>query len=225
MSIQYQAVKDRDRYRQYFDAEPPKEMGAHELIPGYQGSFIRRHPDAERDDDSAPQRQALLGRFGLATPWAQDVDSDYKYLAIVRSEPAACLAPTKDVWRQAQPCIIPAESFYKKNVLQGENGLKHVSRASGKPMGIAGLWSTNKSPQGAVVNQYALLTINADDHPLMRNFYWGKYERRMVLILPEVDYDSWLDIRPMQRLEFIQNCPVAALKATPPFKSRATQCL
>ena len=37
-------------------------------------------------------------------------------------------------------------------------------------MGIAGLWSPWKSPEGQWVNSFTMLTIHADDHPIFKNF-------------------------------------------------------
>jgi putative SOS response-associated peptidase YedK len=46
-----------------------------------------------------------------------------------------------------------------------------IERADGAPMGIAGLWSTWKSPKGELVHSYTMLTINADGHSLMQKFH------------------------------------------------------
>jgi putative SOS response-associated peptidase YedK len=39
----------------------------------------------------------------------------------------------------------------------------------------------------------SMLTVNADDHPLMRHFHRPEDEKRMVVILEEADFDAWLD--------------------------------
>jgi hypothetical protein len=39
-----------------------------------------------------------------------------------------------------------------------------------------------------------MLTINADDHALMRNFHKPDDEKLMVVILEEEDYDAWLTV-------------------------------
>jgi putative SOS response-associated peptidase YedK len=38
----------------------------------------------------------------------------------------------------------------------------------------------------------SMLTVNADDHPLMRNFHRPEDEKRMAVILEEADFDAWL---------------------------------
>jgi putative SOS response-associated peptidase YedK len=52
----------------------------------------------------------------------------------------------------------------------------------GQPLGIAGLWSSWKSPKAEWIHSYTMLTINADDHPLMRLFHKPADEKRMVVI-------------------------------------------
>ena len=37
-----------------------------------------------------------------------------------------------------------------------------------------------------------MLTLNADDHPLMSQFHKPQDEKRMVVILPEDRYHDWL---------------------------------
>lgn len=38
-----------------------------------------------------------------------------------------------------------------------------------------------------------MLTINVDDHPLMRQFHKSHDEKRMVIILPHQRYQDWLN--------------------------------
>lgn len=39
----------------------------------------------------------------------------------------------------------------------------------------------------------SMLTVNADDHPLMKNFHRPEDEKRMVVVLEKRDFDAWLD--------------------------------
>ena len=75
-------------------------------------------------------------------------------------------------------------------------------------MGIAGLWSWWKSPKGEVIHSYTMLTINADDHPLMRLFHKPTDEKRMVVILPPDHYQDWLRATPEHSMAFMR--PIAA---------------
>lgn len=60
-------------------------------------------------------------------------------------------------------------------------------------MGIAGIWTGWRAPDGGVVRSMSMLTVNADEHPLMRSFHRPEDEKRMVVILDESDFDAWLD--------------------------------
>ena len=79
-----------------------------------------------------------------------------------------------------------------------------ISRQDGQPMGIAGLWTGWKSPSGSVVRSMTMLTVNADAHPLMRNYHKPDDEKRMVVILPPAQYDDWLDAPPDQSMHFMR---------------------
>lgn len=70
-------------------------------------------------------------------------------------------------------------------------------------MGIAGLWTGWNGPDG-VVRSFTMLTINATDHSMMRNFHKPDDEKRMVVILPEAQYDDWLRASAAQSMEFMR---------------------
>lgn len=46
------------------------------------------------------------------------------------------------------------------------------------------------NPDGETVHSYSMLTVNADGHPLMRNYHRQGSEKRMVLVLPNGAADS-----------------------------------
>ena len=62
-------------------------------------------------------------------------------------------------------------------------------------MGIAGIWTGWRAPDGTIVRSMSMLTVNADQHPLMKNFHRPEDEKRMVVILDEDGFDAWLDPR------------------------------
>lgn len=82
---------------------------------------------------------------------------------------------TKPSFREArkrgQHCIIPAQAIYEPDWRSGKAIPARIEREDGKPMGIAGLWLSWKSPQGEWVHSYTMLTITADAHPLKNQFH------------------------------------------------------
>lgn len=48
----------------------------------------------------------------------------------------------------------------------------------------------------------------------MRNFHKAEDEKRMVVILPETDYDAWLNAKPQESMAFVKQYPAELLIAT-----------
>jgi putative SOS response-associated peptidase YedK len=57
-----------------------------------------------------------------------------------------------------------------------------------------------------------MLTINADDHPLMRNIHRPEDEERMVVILAPDCFDAWLSAKPEQSARFLIPYPADQLR-------------
>lgn len=214
MCSHYQALKERERYRRHFGVEPPPEPGKLDLWPGYLGSFIRRHPHADVGDDAVPEHEALNGLFGLVPHWATDAKitrSTYN----ARSETVAEKPSFRDAWKRGQHCIIPADAIYEPDWRSGKAVATRIERTDGEPMGIAGLWSSWKSPKGETVYSYTMLTINAEGHALMRQFHKPVDEKRMVVILPPERYRAWLCASSEHSMPFMQPLAAEMLRATP----------
>ncbi len=149
-------------------------------------------PAIRRANTLAQNREAFIGQFGLLPHWAKDTNlarSTYN----ARSETANEKPSFRDAWRKGQRCIVPADWVYEPNWETGKAVRWKIAKSDGKPLGIAGLWSSWRAPNGADVLSFTMLTINADNHELMRRFHKPEDEKRMVAILDEADYDAWLD--------------------------------
>src|SRR5438093_9163201 len=48
------------------------------------------------------------------------------------------------------------------------------------------------NPDGREVFTFAMLTVNADGHPVMQRFHRPEDEKRMVVVLDPKDYGRWL---------------------------------
>lgn len=184
-------------------------QGKLDLWPGYVGPFLRPI-DTYLDDEAAPSLEALPGVFGLLPFWAKDVKlarSTYN----ARSETVASKPSFRTAWKQAQHCIIPAVAIYEPDWRSGKAIPTRITRADGELMGIAGLWERWKSPEGEEVHSYTMLTVNADDHPLMRNYHKPDDEKRMVVILPGGLYRDWLSAPASASMEFMRQYPADRL--------------
>ena len=215
MCSHYNPQTDPARLRSHFGVEGLPLGLKPSVWPGYHGPFVRKHEFADVGDDAVPFRELLVGSFGLIPHWAKDATIARRtYNA--RSETVHEKPSFRDAWKQSRHCIIPAEAIYEPDWRSGKAIATRITRADGKPMGIAGLWATWKSPTGELTHSYTMLTINADDHPLMKLYHKPEDEKRMVVILDEGDYDAWLQAPAVDSRDFMRQFPADNMVAQRP---------
>lgn len=157
---------------------------------------------------------AQLGRFGMVAPWVKDlkkVGSTHNAM----SETVAEKHSYQNAWRKGQHCIIPAMALFEPDWRTGIHIPALVERTDRLPMGIAGLWECRTSSDGEVMLSFTMMTIDATDHPVMNQLHKPRDDKRMVVILPEDQYDAWLDAKPSESMDFMQPYPAEAMIATP----------
>jgi len=210
MCAHYHSVTDPTKLQQYFDVDAPTHAVKSDVWPGYSSVFIRRHPHADVGDEAVPNREAVVGRFGLIPHWSKD-NKNSRHTYNARSETVMEKPSFRDAWRKAQHCIIPAAGIYEPDWRSGKAVATRIEAHNGEPLGIAGLWSAWRSPTGEIVSSFTMLTINADAHPLMRNFHRPEDEKRMVVILSPDYFDEWLSAKPEQSARFLIPYPADQL--------------
>lgn len=216
MCSHYQALKDQERMRKFFDTHRPPTDWPADMWPRKIGVFLRRPPEYESGDEAVPARAAELGRWGLisAQTRADGLDRAAKLSTFnARSETAASSYTFGHAWRRAQHCIIPAEAIYEPDWRSGRAVATRFSRRDGHPLGIAGLWDRHRNQAGEWVDSYTMLTINADQHPLFRCFHRPTEEKRMVVILAEGAYAAWLTAKAAETRDFLQGYDADLLEA------------
>ena len=209
MCANYHPVTAQDRLRAFFGVEPPGEAVPPQTWPGYFAPFVGR--DRDRVEFA---RRADAGLFGLIPSWAKELAFGRRtYNA--RSETVHEKPSFRDAWRRGQRCIVPAEAIYEPNWESGRAVRWRIGRADGVPMGIAGLCNVWRAPDGRSVPSFTMLTLNADEHPLMRRFHKPGDEKRSVVVLDEADYDAWLECPTDRQRDFLLPFPAERLIAEP----------
>ena len=185
------------------------------VFPRAQGPFIRR-----ARDDSGYSRELVVGRWGLIPWFAKTPDITYS-TNNARSEELAGKATYKQPLARGQRCIIPADSFDEPNWETGKNVWYRFHRADGRPWGLAGLWNTwTDKATGEVHESYTMLTINADDHPLMRRMHKpdpklppDQQDKRSVIPIAPDDVDQWLAGTGAEAAQLLRLAPVGVFDA------------
>ncbi|MFY3703225.1 SOS response-associated peptidase [Achromobacter dolens] len=218
MCSHYQTLKDSELLLKKFGAPNKPAGGKYDMWPRYPGVFIRRPVEHDAGDEAVPEREAVVGRWGLisAMTKADGLDKAGRLSTFnARSETAAKSFTFGNAWRRAQHCIIPADAIFEPDWRSGVAVATRFTRADGVPLGIAGLWDRWRDAAGHVQESYTMLTINADQDPLFRDYHQAGKEKRMVVILPEGAYGDWLTAPADATRDFLVPFPADRLVATP----------
>lgn len=121
-------------------------------------------------------------------------------------------------WRDGQLCIVPCIHFYEPMWLEHDkvHVMHKIGLADGRPFGVAGLWKERSKLDGEFEMSFAQLTMNADNHPFMKQFQRSKEQKRSLIIVPEAEWDAWLGCRnPKEAQLFFQLYPPAFMVSEP----------
>ena len=194
MCTRYISATDREIESVWKIDRRNTESWPRQLFPRSRGPFIRRARDAV-----GYERELVVGQWALVPWFATTAKLPYATVN-ARSEELSGKASYKQPWARGQRCIIPAESFDEPNWETGRNVWWRFARADGLPWGVAGLWNTwTDKTTGEFVESYTMLTLNADQHPLMRRMHKpdpklgpDRQDKRSLVLLEPQDFDQWL---------------------------------
>jgi putative SOS response-associated peptidase YedK len=150
MCSHYQTLKDAELLLKKFGArKKPAANGKYDMWPRYEGVFVRRPVEHDAGDEAVPEREAIVGQWGMIPPGTRPEkldEANKKSTFNARSETAHQLWTFRNAWAKAQHCIIPADAIFEPDWRPVDQGLSKKSvatrftRADGAPLGIAGLW-------------------------------------------------------------------------------------
>ena len=199
-----------EQLQQHFGVAPPDSAYQPEAYPGYMAPMIR----PPRTDAVPGDRACALAMFGMVPHWADVKLARQTYNA--RSETVAAKPTFRNAWKRRQFCIVPAASFYEPNYETGKAVRWEIGDLDGEPLGIAGIWEYKQDgPNGLPLLSMSMLTINADDHPLMKRFHKPDDEKRMLVLLSQEQYDEWLHAPVDEAPHFFKPYPAERLSAKP----------
>jgi putative SOS response-associated peptidase YedK len=161
-----------------------------ETYPGYLAPVIRTAEGLSSGE--AFERQLDYGMFGLVPAWANLKLARSTYNA--RTETVDTKPSFRTAWKRRQFCAIPLENFFEPNYESGKPVRWRIQHADGIPLAVAGLWEwrPNGGPEDRPLISFTMLTINADEHPLMKRFHKPDDEKRMIVLLEPNQIDEWL---------------------------------
>jgi len=218
MCANYVPVTRRARLLSFFGVERDRDENPADTWPLNAAPFIRL-------GQAGPGEPHVVdnGLFGLLPDFATEVGFGRRtYNA--RSETVNRLPSFRDAWANGQRCIIPAEAIYEPNWESGQCERWAIYQEGQVPFGIAGIYTQWRDfKTGQDVFSFSMLTVNADDHPLLKRFHKPEDEKRMVIILNPGDYAEWLSCPVDHAKRFFRQWTGPLLPEPLPLPPRAPQ--
>jgi putative SOS response-associated peptidase YedK len=199
MCSHFETVLSPSILQENFGVAPDKTLTQKDIWPGTESYFIYKTVE------SKPTNRMMTGLFGLIPSWSSD-QKIVRYTYNARYETIANKPSFREAWHRKQHCIIPVQAFYEPDWRSGKALSTALSRHDGKVMGLAGLWNCWKDNHSDLIFSFTMITINADNHPLLNKFHKVEEEKRMVVVLQENEYQNWLDADYRDRDSFLKPC-------------------
>lgn len=138
-----------------------------------------------------------------------------------RAETIGQLRTYKQPWQAGQLCLVPMMGFFEPCYESGKAERWRIGLASGQPFAVAGLWRTWMEGDGSLSYAFTQITINADEHPLMRRMHKPGDEKRNLVIIEPEHYQDWLTChKPELARSWLTNYPADRLDAEPAPKTK-----
>lgn len=186
MCVNYTTVS-RPVLRRAFGADIGGEAEwGEELYRDYLGPIVLH--------DANGQRQAQLASYSMIPKRHLPPGRDFTTMN-ARDDTVGQLKSYRSAWHNGRLCLVPMQHFFEPNWEQAQHVRWKIGMADGAPFAVAGLYREWQEDDGQTSFSFTQLTINADQHPLMRRFHRPGEEKRSLVIVPREQYDDWLACR------------------------------
>jgi len=163
MCISFASTYNQVWVKKKFDVELPSPYPA-EAFPGYVSPLIVKSQQSGRV-------ACGLAEFGLIPHWSKDRKIQ-KHTYNARIETISEKPSYRTAWTSRRFGIALVDHFYEPSYLCGKAVRTAIRNITEEPLGIASIWDTwTDVLSGEIITSFSLITINADEHPFMKNFH------------------------------------------------------
>jgi len=185
MCTNFTPTKKNEWVKAHFGVDLPAQDYPEQAFPSYPAPIVVQSHTTGRI-------ACGLARFGLIPSWAKD-DKIGRYTYNARSETVSEKPSYRSAWRNRQYGLVLLDNFYEPCYETGRAVRTEIRLESNEPFAIACLWDRWKQPEtGELFVSFSMLTVNADEHPVMKRFHKAGDEKRTPVIVPESQYTDWL---------------------------------
>ncbi|WP_180077437.1 MULTISPECIES: SOS response-associated peptidase [unclassified Acinetobacter] len=131
-----------------------------------------------------------IARFGLIPFWAKELKYG-RHTYNARTETIASKPSFRHAWKNNQFALVPVDTFYEPKYIDGKPHWFGISREDGNPFTVAAIYD-DVLIEGEKIRSFSMLTINSDQHLLMKQFHHPDDEKRSIIVIPEESRHDWL---------------------------------
>lgn len=182
MCGRYTLMTEQYDFGEWFGIEPPPWLvSRYNIAPSYNGAgappIIRVTADGHRE--------LVVARWWFIPSWWDRPPKELPTSFNARAEEIEHKRFFKEAFRHRR-CLVPASGWYEYRGKAKNKESYYFHLPDHEPLALGGLWEQWVSPQGEVIDSFAILTTAPND--VARPIH-----QRMPLVIPRDSYDTWLD--------------------------------
>jgi len=169
-------------------------------------------------------REALLAIYSMVPKTKMPPGVKRFSTMNARAETISELRTYAKPWREGMLCLVPMQNFFEPCYESGKAERWRIGLTEETDFAVAGLYKEWDEGEGKKSYSFTQITINADDHPLMKRFHKPSDEKRSLVVVQRNDYDDWLSCKnPEFARAFLQPYPAELMCAEPVVKQEEVQ--
>jgi len=190
-----------------FDCELPDQDWREEVYPTDSAPFIYLNEGILKCE---------LAQFGLVPSWAKDKKIHGRWTYNARTETVHEKGSFRSAWKERRFGLILMDSFYEPNWETKKSIRWRIKRSDNEPTIAASIWERITDREtGEIIMSFAMLTINADGHDVMKHFHKPEDEKRSIVVLNDTEYMPWLHANHEKAKSILQLAPPEFLMSEP----------
>ena len=144
--------------------------------------------------------------FGLVPKWATEV-TVAKHTYNARQETLLQKPSFQPSILKCKFGVIPVTEFYESKYIDDKPQRWGVKRKDGQAFFIAALYEIVKIGE-QIIRSATMLTMDALDHPMMKDFHEPGNVKRSVIVVPHQHLKTWLNWKSPDITNFVEGFPV-----------------
>jgi putative SOS response-associated peptidase YedK len=189
MCGRYVRRSDKQRITEHFHIHGPSVP---DFGPSYNVAPQTFQPVIRLNRDTG-EREIVLMRWGLVPYWSKDAKIGLRTIN-AKAETITTAPAFREAFKYRR-CLVPADAFYEWQKIDAKVKQPFaIAMKDGTPYAFAGLWEKWKDRAAGEAELLTFTVITTDPNEIIEPLH-----DRMPVIIPERDYDRWLNVSDTER--------------------------